>query len=160
MDPHNCLLMQGQYCITVVRLVLHVSTCWEWAKRKYDFLGNVSWWSKCWNACNHMLSAGLLPLSFPPSLGPPLPFKPTAQLQQTNHIVLSGILACFTAFHDPFCRHLFASSHSGSPRKSTVPYIPVWQVRRIHANPLNLAFLPRAVTGRGGPQRVILSVKQ
>lgn len=66
----------------------------------------------------------------------------------------------FAAFHDLFFRHLSPSPHSGSPRKSMVPYIPVWQVRRIHANPHNLAFLPHAVTGKGGPQRVILSEKQ
>lgn len=64
-----------------------------------------------------------------------------------------GNFGLFAAFHDFFFRHLSASAHSGCPGKSMVPYILVWQLRRIHTNPFNLAFLQRAATGREGPQR-------
>lgn len=109
MDTHECLIMQGQYCIIVIRLVLHVSKNLSTKRR---FLGEM-----CHDEVSvetHVITCYQPDCFHPPSLGSPLPFKPTAQLQQTNHIVLSGILACFTAFHDLFCRHLFASSHSGS----------------------------------------------
>lgn len=96
--------------------------------------------------CSPLLRAGPLSLS--------------AQFEGTkankSHCPLRNF-GLFSAFHDLFFRHLSAFPHSGSPRKSVVSYIPVWQVRKIHANPLNLAFLPCTATGRGGPQRVILS---
>lgn len=93
---------------------------------------------------------------FPQSLAGP--FEPYGQVlgNKSRQITLSH----FSVFHDLLFRHFLPLCIHGPPRKSMVPHILSGQIRRIHANPLNLPFLLRAATGREGPQRVILSEKQ